>query len=77
MPWYQFIPPGIGTEDPSDPNQYTLVGMSPPTCLGGCKVCAIQAMDNMGKPIFTIPLYREIIRAQHNGTASANVLLKP
>ncbi|MDH5825828.1 hypothetical protein [Sphingobacterium faecium] len=77
MPWYSFTPGAATPQDPSDPNQYTLVGMSPPPCLGGCKVCAIQAMDNMGKPIFTIPLYREIIRGQHNGTASVNVLFKP
>ncbi|MDH5825829.1 hypothetical protein [Sphingobacterium faecium] len=77
MPWYSFTPGAATPQDPSDPNQYTLFGMTPPPCPGGCKICAIQAMDNMGKPIITLALLREIIRALHNCTASTNVLLCP
>lgn len=77
MAWYKFTPPAMGVEDPSDPNQYTLVGTTPPSCPGGCKVCAIQATDNMGVPTMTIALYREIIRALQNCMAGVNVLLCP
>ena len=75
MPWYLF---NTGGNDPSEPSQYSNVGSTPPTCAGAnLKICAIQASDNMGAPIFTTALYREIIRAQHNLTESTNVLLRP
>ncbi|MDH5825826.1 hypothetical protein [Sphingobacterium faecium] len=77
MPWYSFTPGAATPQDPSDPAQYTNVGGSPPTCLGGPKVCAIQANDLATKPIFTTALYREIIRAQHNAVGSTNVLMQP
>lgn len=78
MPWYVFTPPIMGTPDPSEPNQYTLFGSTPPSCPNpNEEICAIQASDSSGRPIFTTNLYREIIRAQHNLTESTNVLLRP
>ncbi|MFD2904869.1 hypothetical protein [Sphingobacterium anhuiense] len=78
MPWYSFTPGAASPQDPSEPNQYTLVGSNPPSCASPkIKVCAIQASDNSGHPIFTTNLYREIIRAQHNQLESTNVLLRP
>lgn len=65
MPWYI----------PSPPDGWTLIGNNPPSCSHGCNICAIQAMDNNGQPVFTVALLREMIRAQHNCLESTNVLL--
>lgn len=74
MAWYTFVP---GTPpDPSDPNQYTNIGSTPPSCPFNVKVCAIQAMDDGGLPIITTSILRELVRALQNGTESTNVLLK-
>jgi len=79
MAWFVFTPPGMGTPDPSDPNQYTLngTGANPPSCPLNVKVCGLQAANNgSNHPIITQPLLQEIIVALQNGTESANVLLK-
>ncbi|UZJ63249.1 hypothetical protein OKW96_12045 [Sphingobacterium sp. KU25419] len=77
MPWYQFTPPGL-PKDPSDPNQYTLVGNTPAACPGiNLRLCSIQANDNMGHPIITVALISEIALALENKTTTVNVFLKP
>lgn len=78
MPWYSFTPASIPTSDPSNPNQYILIGSTPPIC-GGPKnnICAIQATDNSGQPVITNSLKIEMANALENNIESANVLLKP
>ncbi|MGA6118309.1 hypothetical protein [Sphingobacterium anhuiense] len=76
MPWYTFTPLGM-PRNPSDPNQYTLIG-APPSCPNPNNyICSIQAMDNSGQPIITLPLLCEIAIALENRMESTNVLLKP
>ncbi|AIM38128.1 hypothetical protein KO02_16675 [Sphingobacterium sp. ML3W] len=76
MPWYSFTP--IGTPDVSNPNHYTLVGSTPPSCpTPNEQLCAIQASDNMSKPILTDSLIAEIGNTVNNKIESTNVLLKP
>ncbi|MFD2904876.1 hypothetical protein [Sphingobacterium anhuiense] len=73
MPWYAFtpVPPSC---DPCDPNNYTLVGSTPPPCPApNIFLCAIQAMDNMGKPLI-VPC-AEIAYAISNSIDTANVQL--
>ncbi|MEN5232880.1 hypothetical protein [Sphingobacterium faecium] len=78
MPWYSFTPVSIATGDPSDPNQYTLIGSIPPSCPSpNSNLCAIQASDNLGLPILTLPLLIEMANALENVTETSNVLLKP
>lgn len=78
MSWYIFTPGVIIPEDPSDHNQYTLIGSTPPTCASQKqKICAIVASDFNGQPIFTTPLLREIIRVQHYQAESGIVMLRP
>ncbi|WP_400261338.1 hypothetical protein ACFX5U_15600 [Sphingobacterium sp. SG20118] len=77
MPWYQFTPLGL-PRDPTDPNQYTLVGSVPSSCPGSNDIlCSIQANDNMGHPIITVALISEMVRALENKTTTVNVFLKP
>lgn len=77
MPWYQFTPPGL-PRDPTDPNQYTLFGSTPASCAGSnLIICSIQADDNMGKPIITVALISEMVRALENKATTINVYLKP
>ncbi|WP_400261288.1 hypothetical protein ACFX5U_15340 [Sphingobacterium sp. SG20118] len=77
MPWYLYTlttPPS----DPCDPNNYTLYGPTAPPCPGAnIYLCAIRALDHMGKPIITAALCAEIIYALQNGIETPNVLLKP
>lgn len=76
MPWYLFTPSGI-QRDPFDPNQYTLLQFSPTVCVGEKQYLhAVQAMDNMGSPVFSVALMREIGWAFENRMQSTNVLLK-
>jgi hypothetical protein len=75
MPWYSFtpIPPSC---DPNNPNNWTLVGPIPPPCPPPNNfLCAIQASDNMGKPIITVALSAEIAFALQNHVDTTNVLL--
>lgn len=77
MPWYQFTPAG-SPRNPADPNSYTLVGSTPPSCPNPNNfTCAIQANDNSGQPIITAALQVELLIALENRTESTNVLLKP
>lgn len=77
MPWYQFTPGGF-FRDISNPNNYTLIGNTPPSCPSpNNKTCAIQALDNSGKPIITIGTVVDILIALARDTESVNVLLKP
>ncbi len=78
MPWYQFTPPALFPQDVSNPNQYTLVGSTPPSCPSPKQqLCAIQANDNLTKPILTDALIIEIANALQRQTESTNVLLRP
>ena len=75
MPWYKFkpggAPPNVG-----DPNQYISTGSTPPNCpTPKLFLCAIQAADNMGKPIITTALILEIANALQRTTDSTNVKL--
>lgn len=73
MPWYQY-----NSGDICNPNSYTLVGSTPPSCLSPKrKLCAIQASDNLGKPIITMSLVCQIANALQNEVESTNVLLRP
>lgn len=77
MPWYSFTPSGLNG-DVCNPNNYTLLTTLPPTCPGSNNVlCAIQAIDNMGKPVITPSLMCEIGSTLQNGVAGINVLLRP
>lgn len=77
MPWYEYTPvpatPSVG-----DSNNYTLIGSTPPSCPNPNNFfCAIQANDNMSKPILTLALITEIANAVNSRTETTNVLLKP
>ncbi|QQD16044.1 hypothetical protein [Sphingobacterium sp. UDSM-2020] len=74
MPWYQYTPFGFG--DVCNPNNYTLVGSTPPSCIGFDQLCAIQAPDIGGIPFITQLLQCEIANALSNHFSSANVILK-
>ncbi len=77
MAWYAFTPAG-NPRNPCDPNSYTLIGIIPPSCPNpNNRLCAIQAFDNMGQPIFTLALQCEIAIALQNRTDTVNVLMKP
>lgn len=77
MPWYAFTPLAP-LSYPDDPNQYTLIGATPPACPGANNfLCAIQAADNLGQPIITAALLEEMGTALENYADSTNVLLKP
>ncbi|MGJ1322849.1 hypothetical protein ACR780_09180 [Sphingobacterium faecium] len=77
MSWYAFTPAGL-PKNPCDPNSYTLIGNTPPSCPNPNNfLCAIQANDNLGAPIITFPLQCEIAIALQNRTDTVNVLLKP
>ena len=75
MPWYIFNP-GNATPNPSNRNQYSMNGMTPPNCPGNRNICAIQSLDSGGLPIMTTVLLGEIIKALETGNESANVSLK-
>jgi hypothetical protein len=75
MPWYKFkpIPPSC---DICDPNNYIPAGILPIFCSSPKTfVCVIQTIDNMGKPVITIPLCIEINNAIINRVESTNVRL--
>lgn len=77
MPWYSYTPITIPA-DVCNPNNYTLVGIIPPNCPNPNNfLCAIQAVDNMTKPILTTALICEIANAVNNRTETVNVLLRP
>lgn len=77
MPWYSFTPPWINGNI-CDPNNYTLITILPPSCPGANNLlCAIQALDNMGKPVLTPALICEIGSSLQNRIAGVNVLLRP
>lgn len=77
MPWYIFCPKNP-PYDPCNPNNYVLVGSTPPSCPSPkIYLCAIQAADNMGKPIITIQLCEEIIISLNNQIETINVRLRP
>lgn len=77
MPWYSYTPitfPG----DICNQNNYTLLGIFPPVCPSPkLRLCAIQAVDNLGHPILTPALICEIATALQNRAESTNVLLRP
>lgn len=79
MPWYLFCPTGIiPPYDVCDPNNYIIVGTTPPTCPNPNNfLCAIQAMDNQGRPIITCALRCEIANAVNNRIDTTNVMLRP
>lgn len=77
MPWYLYTPITVPT-DICNPNNYTLVGTIPPSCPNPNNyLCAIQALDSMGRPILTFALMCEIATALQTHMESTNVLLKP
>jgi len=75
MPWYVF---NAGGTDISDPNQYTLIGSTPPSCTSPKNyLCAIQTSDNMGSPNLNfLSLFFEIANALNNKMDSINVKLR-
>ncbi len=75
MPWYKFTPPALETPDVCNPFHYTLVGLTPPPCMGNKNLCAIQTSDNMTRPFITPLLICEIANAVNNRTNSINALL--
>ena len=78
MPWYSFTPLGLAPYNTGDPNNYTLVGSTPPSCPAPNNfLCAIQANDNLGKPIFTQALALEMASAINNRIDTVNVQLRP
>lgn len=78
MPWYLFNPIDTFPHNTTDPNNYQLVGILPPTCPSPkTKLCSIQASDNQGLPIFTQALTSEMATALNNSIESTNVLLRP
>ncbi|MGJ1322844.1 hypothetical protein ACR780_09155 [Sphingobacterium faecium] len=76
MPWYSYI---AGRQDSGNPNNYTYVGSTPPSCPSNkLYLCAIQAQDNLGAPDLTnINLFIEIANAINNRVESTNVKLRP
>ncbi|WP_400261322.1 hypothetical protein ACFX5U_15515 [Sphingobacterium sp. SG20118] len=73
MPWYIY-----NGGDICDSNNYSLYGNNPPPCPNPNNfLCAIQANDNMGKPIIISLLVCEIVNAVNSRTETTNVLLKP
>ncbi|MEN5232879.1 hypothetical protein [Sphingobacterium faecium] len=77
MPWYRFTPGGF-FRDISNPNNYTLVGSTPPSCpFPKDSTCALQALDNAGKPIITRGTVIDILIALSTGSESVTVKLKP
>lgn len=76
MPWFQYIPITF-PEDVCNPFNYTLIGTTPPSCLGFFQLCAIQALNGGGgHPFITLSLQCEIANAISNQSSSTNVLLK-
>lgn len=72
MPWYTYNSGDIGNS-----NNYTNVGSTPPSCPNNNNfLCAIQASDNMSKPILTLALITEIANAVNSRTENTNVLLR-
>jgi hypothetical protein len=73
MPWYNYNSGSI-----CNPNSYTLTTTPPTNCPSPNNfLCAIQASDNMTKPILTPALICEIAEAINSKTESTNVLLRP
>ena len=78
MPWYRFTPGGFFFRDISNSNNYTLVGTTPPSCPNPNRsTCALQALDNGGKPIITRGTIVDIGWALLWDSESTTVLLKP
>ncbi|MEN5193419.1 hypothetical protein [Sphingobacterium faecium] len=78
MPWYSYQPIDSYPHNTTDPNNYNLVGIIPPNCPNPNEfICAIQANDNLGKPIFTTALRNEMLLALNNRIETTNVLLRP
>ncbi|MOA49248.1 hypothetical protein D3C78_1721040 [compost metagenome] len=78
MPWYSYNPVDAFPHDACNPNSYTNVGNTPPSCPSpNNHLCAIQANDNAGKPIFTRALLCEIVTALNNRVDTTNVQLRP
>lgn len=78
MPWFVFCPLGSVPYDICDPNNYVLVGSTPPICPSPkIYLCAIQAANNIGQPLLTFPLLCEIATAVNNRVETVNVLLRP
>ena len=77
MPWYSYTPTTL-LSNVCDPNNYTLVGVLPPACPSPKRrLCAVQAVDNMGRPILTPALLCEIASAMQNSLEGVNVRLRP
>nr|WP_315398929.1 hypothetical protein [uncultured Sphingobacterium sp.] len=78
MPWYIYCPTGPAPYNACDPVFYTSVGSFPPSCPNPNNfLCAIQANDTGGNPIFTITLLCEMATAINNRLESTNVKLRP
>lgn len=77
MPWYLYTPIGSSPYNPLDPNNYTLVGMSPPSCPSpNLNLCAIQSSGNT-LPNISPSMCQDLIFALSNRVDTFNVLLKP
>lgn len=77
MPWYLYISNTFPI-DICNPNNYLLVGNSPPICpYPKQRLCAIQASDSLGLPIINTTLICQIANAVHNNLENVNVLLRP
>lgn len=74
MEWYTLNSNGT----PTDPQDYTFTGTTPPTgCSGTDQICAVQASNNgNNEPELDETLKNDMINALHSRTASANVRLK-
>lgn len=78
MPWYLYNPIDTFPHNTTDPNNYQLVGITPPNCPNpNNKICAIQAVDNLGLPNITTALTSEMLNAVNNSFETTNVLLRP
>lgn len=78
MPWFIFCPIDTFPNDVCNPNNYFLVGASPPNCPDpNLHLCAIQANNNAGKPIITCGLIIEIANAINSNLETTNVHLRP
>lgn len=80
MPWYSFTPIDSFPHNPLSPNNYTLSGITPPSCPDPNDfICAIQAPDNAGKPNFGAApnLPAEMLTALNSRVETTNVRLRP
>lgn len=63
--------------DANNPASYTLVGGSPPSCVGTTKICSIYANDDgFGSPDIDSTIQGQMVTALNTGTNQTQVLLR-